>query len=178
MNDVIALFVGMFGGAVVILILEWRRGAFRHSQPVMDSADVVADSVARMVVEQFGDRIDKLQDVETLTHRKLELEAEVGQLIRQKDEITSAYTRKERELEHAAGLLRKELDAELVRARAEASHDAETRILEVEREFGKKQMAFAEERFKGELETLNDLVETLTERLPDINARIRLKGEA
>ncbi len=177
MSDVMALVVGVLGAVLVILFLEWWKDRHRPGEPVMDTADIVADSVARMVVEQFGDRIEKLQDVESLTEQKLVLEAQVATLTSQASEITADYARKQRELEHAAGLLRKELDAELVRVRAEATHEADSRILEVERTFNKKQMDFAQERFKGELETLNGLVETLTDRLPDINARLRLDGK-
>jgi hypothetical protein len=177
MTNAIALLVGMIGGGVMLVVFHWFKDRHRPGEPVMDTADVVADAVARMVVQQFGDRIEKLQDVETLTHQKLELEAELAMLVRQKDEITGDFARKQRDLEHAAGLLRKELDAELTRVRAEAEHEAQTKILAKEREFNKRQMEFTEERFKGELETLNGLVETLTERLPDINARIRLKGD-
>ncbi|MCK5652573.1 MAG: hypothetical protein KAJ42_14390 [Gemmatimonadetes bacterium] len=177
MSNVMALLVGMIGGGVMLVVWHWFKDRHRPGEPVMNSADIVADAVARMVVEQFGDSIQQLQDVETLTQQKLELKSEVERLIRQKDDITADYARKQRELEHAAGLLRKELDAELVRVRAEASHEAESKILEVERTFNKKQMDFAQERFKGELETLNGLVETLTERLPDVSARLRLDGK-
>ena len=178
MSNVMALLVGMIGGGVMLVVWHWFKDRHRPGEPVMDTADIVADSVARMVVEQFGDRIEKLQDVESLTEQKLVLEAQVATLTSQASEITADYARKQRELEHAAGLLRKELDAELTRVRAEASHEADSRILEVERTFGKKQLEFAEERFRGELETLGGLVETLTERLPDVSARLRLKGEA
>lgn len=172
----LVVLVSALASGLMWMVMDWRAG--KRGKQVLEGADTVADAVSASVVEAFGDRLEKLRDVEALSERKLTLEAEVAQLRKEKGEIETDFNRQERELHHAAGLLRKELEAELARVRAEASHDADKRVLEVERDFGKKQMEFAEERFKGELETLGKLVETLTERLPDVSARINLKGEA
>ncbi len=176
-ETMVIILLGLVAGAIVVAMWEWGKRRARKESPAGLGADVVADSIAAMVVDHFGTRIDKLRDIEALTDRKVQLEGELAQLRREKEEIELTFGQKERTLEHAAGLLRKELDQELSAAKAQADHSAERRILEAERKFNKEQMEFAEKRFEGELKTLNSLVETLTERLPDVSARMKLDGK-
>lgn len=181
MNTAIELLMivvlGAIGGSIFIAMWEWGKRRARKDSPVSEGADVVANDIAGLVIDHFGSRIDKLRDIEALSDRKVELEGELHTLRREKEDIETAFTQKERTLEHAAGLLRKELDQELQGVTAEADQKAERRILEVERKFNKERMEFAEKRFEGELKTLNELVETLTERLPDVSARLKLDGK-
>lgn len=176
--EVLAIIViGAICSSIFIALWEWGKRSARKDNPVAQGADAVADAVAKMVVEQFGSQLDTMRDVEGLTEQKLRLESQLVALRREKEEIEQVFAQKERTLDHAAGLLRKELDVELDHAKAEAKHEADQRILIKEREFNKQQLDATEARFKGELATLNGLVTTLTERLPDVSARLRLKGE-
>jgi len=177
LQAVTILILGAIGGSIFIAMWEWGKRRARKDNPATKGADVIADDIAGLVVERFGTTLDELRDVEALTAQRHRLENELHQLRREKDEIEVTFAQQQRTLEHAAGLLRKELDQELAGVRAEAKHEADERILVKEREFNKQRMEFAEKRFEGELKTLNELVETLTERLPDVSARLKLDGK-
>ncbi len=176
-NVLLVVLIGMFL-ALVFSVVE-REGYFSsRKKPAAKTADIVTDAIAELVVKQFGEHLTSIADIEALQASKLRLEATLRELCKEGESIKETFERKQRDLEHAAGLLHKEMDAEMKIREQTAKHEADQRILTVERDFNQKQLAFSEKRFEGELKTLNSLVETLTERLPDVNARIKLNGSA
>ncbi|KKM76529.1 hypothetical protein LCGC14_1379220 [marine sediment metagenome] len=147
------------------------------TKPVQDAQDAAVNALAQQVVLDLGEKLDTLKEFDTLATRKAQLEVEVGNLTVEKADAEHGFARMQRELEHAAGLMRKELDAELERVKAQVGLDADKKVLAAERRYSQETMEAREKAFDQQLARTDEITERLFKLVPNIEARLRLKGD-
>lgn len=86
----------------------------------------------------------------------------------------AAWKRKEEDIAHAVALSEERQEVKLQGERLEMTKEKQEAIQKVRDEFTQKM----EERLAQEVSSLKDMYEKVLARLPDVNARLNLKGQA
>jgi septal ring factor EnvC (AmiA/AmiB activator) len=108
----------------------------------------------------------------TLTHRINDLKKEIAKLEIERDKTEEGFDRRERETEHKVGLLLKQQEFEVEKARQETALEVRESNLEAERERFETEMKFMRERMEKEVDYVKEIVEKILTRLPDISASL------
>ena len=159
----------------LMALIVWH---LKKRQPVNAAADVVTEEIAKQVVSELAEKLDALKNYDKMIERRTQLETELIELRKQRDTIQETFDRKQRELEHAAGLARNQLEAELEHGRIKADLDAQKKVIDAERKYNEQALAAQKESFDKQMERTQEITEQLFKLVPNIEARLRLKGSA
>lgn len=137
-------------------------------------ADEVSHQVLGRIAQQFGEEFEALREVDQATAQVVELKKEIATLHAEKANIEEGFARKEREVEHKTGLLRLEIEAEQKQSAKdfelrvqEAKLDARKVALDDKEKAFQERMTFIEKRFTDEVGYLKEILEKMSDRLPD-----------
>jgi hypothetical protein len=164
-----AVLVVVCGGVLAAYVL--RRPSFA---PGLERA---FEGFGDRVVSDLASRFESLRDLDRLSARKLELEAEVAALWAEKADIEKAFAQRRRDLEHEMGLQKKEMDAALERGQKTADLEADRKVLEAERKFNDDVLQAKEAAFKEQVADLREIADRMFQLVPDMKGRIELKGD-
>jgi hypothetical protein len=171
---VLASFVG------VMFLTYWltRRFALSSSADAINQAtDSLNAELAKRIIDELSTKFASLADYDQLISERAKLEVEVRQLRLAKEEIEASTAWKQREMEHELGLRKKELDAQLQQGLAKAQLDADRRTLDAEKQFNEQALANAQKGFDQQLKATHEITEKLFALVPNLEARLKLKGE-
>jgi hypothetical protein len=118
--------------------------------------------------------VETLESQKDLTAQRNALKQEISDMTVQKSQIEERYARERREVEHKVGLLKTGQEQDLAAAKRETALDVREGNLERERTQFAKEMAFQREFFEKQSEQLQELMRQVLERLPSVEALVRV----
>lgn len=104
----------------------------------------------------------------------LKLREEIQTLTIERDRKQEEFDRREREVRHETGLLRKQVETETELATKEALLKVREENLSADRKRFEEQMKFTTARFEKEVEYLHKTIGKVLERLPNVTEHIAL----
>lgn len=130
-------------------------------------------SLKEDVAKLSGER-DALKKERNLHTEAMTLREQIETLKIEKARLTEEHDRKERDVRHEVGLLRKQVEAETELATQEAVLKVREENLKADRDRFEEQMKFTTARFEKEVEYLHDIAGKLLVRLPTVEVNKRI----
>jgi len=162
---------------VVALAVQLYREFTTPARKVHDAAQSTVEDLAAKIVVDIGEKLDSLKEFDQLAMKRAQLEAELVALKMEKADITEVFERTRRDLEHEAGLLRKQLDHELAVVKQEAALDADRRVLAAERRFGEESLKAQTTAFEQRIKFIESYTNKLMDLVPKVEALVKLGGK-
>jgi hypothetical protein len=128
------------------------------------------------VEKEVTKELQGIRSLQDLSGKVKELKIQLADFEIQRDKKQEEYDRRAREIEHKVGLERKRQEQELTLAKREALVGVREENLTADRKRFEEQMKFHDERFTGEVKYLKDMMKDVLDRLPNINASLKLGG--
>lgn len=157
----------------------WNKGAdavLAYEDERMEQMLAEIRGLRTQVADLEGQR-DANKEVLSLTESITRLKKQLTDLEIQEAKKAEEHARKEREVLHQVGLVRKEFETEkaehtreLEFAKKEAKLELRQENLDSERKLFQKEMDFVKERFTEEQEQTRDLMGQILGRLPNVTA--------
>ena len=178
--------------AILVMLVLWSNWEDWFDRDKPDT--VVEDVSERMTQEATAEILRSLREGLALYREDAQMAGEVTRLTRElarleglkstieagfateRADMESSFARKEREIEHATGLLRKQVDADLELGKREAVLAVQEGNLKEAQEAFESRMGFMTDRFEKEVAYQRELSEQLLERLPTASVKTRLTG--
>jgi hypothetical protein len=126
------------------------------------------------IAELKGEREARTKERD-LHDEVLKLREEKEQLLISKSRVKEEQERKEREVRHEVGLLRKQVDAEQEIAVQQAKIEIREQNLKADRDRFEEQMQFTTDRFEREVGYLREIAKELMKRLPTVEVNKRME---
>ncbi len=117
---------------------------------------------------------DARRQVADLEATETALRKQISSLEIDKAKKIEEFERREREVKHDTGLLRKQVEHDTKMAIERAKLEVEQGNLKTEREAFVKEMKFREERWTQEQKYLKDLMGQILERLPNVEEHVSI----
>lgn len=187
MTAVIALLSFVF--AVIGWSLLYRQKTENVRSPVTDKAEDITNALATQIVLELADKLDSLKEYDKLAARRAQLENDLITLQQKKAEIivglqkqneaaSKQFMKERREIDHQTGLMRKQLDHELRVAVEKSELKAAREILDAEKKFGEEALQEQKKSIERELTSVKEITERLFALVPNLEAKLNLKGKA
>lgn len=125
-------------------------------------------------VAQLEGKLDDAKDRSKLANDVVGLKKQLVKLEIERDKKQEEHDRREREVRHEVGLLRKQTEAEQKLATEQAKLEVREENLQADRDRFEEQMKFTTARFEKEVEYLHNLAGQILERLPHVEVNKKL----
>ena len=129
----------------------------------------------KQIAELSGDK-EGLAKARKYAGEIITLREEISGLKIDRSKIEEEQARKEREVRHEVGLLRKQVETETKLERDKAILEVREENLQADRDRFEEQMKFTTARFEKEVEYLHKTIGKVLERLPNVTEHIALGG--
>jgi hypothetical protein len=114
------------------------------------------------------------EKVGALSGDVLKLKKDINELHIEKSKIVEEHDKQERELRHMIGLEKKRQEFEIKQTKAETSLEIREGNLKAEKDRFAENLKFNTERFEKMESYLKDMMKNILERLPNVNASLKL----
>jgi len=145
---------------------------FWNTKKMEQKVEIPLDGIIDGVVSRLTGELEVMKNYNALSIQVKKLKEQVADLEINKAKKQEEFDRKEREIEHKVGLVKKQQEMELKLAVREAKVETAADNLEADRKRFADEMQFQNDRFTSEVGYLKDMIGEILGRLPHVNVDV------